>query len=397
MDQLIKEGLHLPRTIEMMEYPLIAPEQIRYAPLLPDGDVDMEAWRIMRKECIGASDLPTLMGTEKGSRNSEYALFQAMKGRYEKFFDNEDALLFGHAAEKGADHVFKKKTSGMILTDPNGAGIRWAGNDRFVASIDRLLFLENEEPSGYPIEHSLVDITRTQFWIPCEIKNVGHWMAGEWGTAFMPENYYDQVQGQILASGRDRSIVVAIMGGNSWNVYTVFRDESRIGPAKKAIARFLHRLDVNDSPEPDGTTASTDAVKEVMAAGVKGVKIEANSEIIHAAISYLEAVKDEEEAEKQQARNQNLIRLAMGEAVKCEHPMFVITFGPVNNKREVLNTETADLDMAVIVARAKVERATAALTAASKELQSVLDLHTMKTTETTRKLSIQEPKEKKSK
>lgn len=355
LTQTTRAGVHLPSYFDLEESQEILPEQLRPAPKLPDGKVDMEAWRALRKEALGASDVACLTGTEYATRGGPYTLYQSMKGLFEKKFDNEDALRFGHYAEVLADMEFAHVQGGLKLVDPEAGGIRWRMRERmgwarenelirFVASLDRVLFLDQNEAGAW-IPHNYEDICKTKQWVPVEVKNVGRWMADEWGTSYIPDSYYDQVQGQLLATGKHCAIVIAIVGGNQANFYTVPRDEKRQKKIADAILRFLERLDADDVPAPGAGEMDTQAVKEATKEAKKGKVIKANPEIVRHAMAVLEAQGEQKEQAALEVAHKNCLRLEMGEATKCEHELFTVYYGPVKGQDKVeVNQESADAD-----------------------------------------------------
>ena len=410
--QLVKAGIWLPRYQELEETYPIAPEQIRYAPRDATGAVDRAAWEAQRGEDLGASDLPTLMGTEYGSRQSPCSLYWTKKGKYKKVFKDTSALERGHEAEYHADVKFIKTTTNLKLTDPFSAGIRWAIEPRFVASIDRVLFLDIDPESNCQLFHDFDDILRTKQWIPVEVKSIGEFMESEWGTSFIPDNYYDQVQGQLMATGKPCALVLAMYAKEGTDVttkksemYTVYADPVRMSKARIVIPEFIERLDMEDPPEPDGTDASTECIKELTRkadvqvvtgpkGGVKkvGKTIPASPEMIRNVEELFHAQETEKDAKDEAAKRENLIRLEMGEATKCSHLLFTVNYSEITKSEPYLDEEAAQKNEGYLAAVAAVKEANEKLKAAAEALKAAAAPFVRENTTKTRRLLVSRTK-----
>lgn len=395
-EQLVRGGIFLPSFSDLAGSRRVQRHQIRPAPRAADGSVDMVAWQVARREGIGASDVACLTGTEYASRGGPFSLYQTIKGKFQKDFDNEDILRFGHYAEILADLEFSHKSRGLKLTDPESAGLRWDKDPRFVVSLDRVLFLDEPGVDEAPKAHCFEDICETEQWIAVEVKNVGEYMKDDWATESIPSNYYDQVQAQLLVTGKCCALVIALFGGNRASIYTVMADPLRQALIADKVQWFLGLLDAGTPPEPNAGEVETEAVKEATRKGVKGKEIEPTEAIVEHALTLLDA-KDTVEAETRTiGAMQNALRLDMGEAAKCVHPMFTVLYQVKNATPLVkIDQEAADVDPAVIEAKAEIDRANAALKKAEKDfevaakaLEGALAPYTTSTPQTTRALVV---------
>jgi predicted phage-related endonuclease len=353
--QLVREGIFLPRTEELEETRAIEPWQFRIAPLNEDGTTDMDAWRQQRASDggIGASEVATIMGTEMQSRGSKYALYHKLKGGYKpEEVDAEAQQRFdlGHLMENTATAYFMSKNREIGLIDPESCGLRDHLMPKLVASVDRVAFLEQAtHEDGSPPRFT--DVTLTKQWIPVEIKNVGEFMKEDWTSNSIPDHYYDQVQAQLLVTGKPCALVIGFFGGQKITIYTVQADQERIALMREKILEFLMDLLLDREPQPDGTEACTRVVKDCTREGVPKKVIQADEELI--SLVYRHRSEDEiaEEAKKSAIEQENKIRLKMGDAVKATHPLFTVLYSIVKADSAVVDEETAAEDTKVIEAR----------------------------------------------
>lgn len=353
MNQLVREGIFLPRTEELEDTPPIGGSQLRFAPIKDDGTVDMEAWRKQRAEdqSIGASEVATLTGTELQTRGSRYALYHKLKDGYKpETPDAETQQRFdlGHLMENTATAYFMTKNRTIDLVDPNSLGIRHRRIPKLVASIDRFAFLE--ESNG---PRDVIDITLTKQWIPVEVKNVGEYMKNGWTSDSVPDHYYDQVQAQLLVTGKPCALVIAFFGGQRISIYTIQADPDRLNLIETEVSNFLAALESDDEPDPDGTEACTTTVKALTLQGTPKKTIEADDELVALVNRQRSEREIETEAAKSAIEYENRIRVKMGDAVKATHPLFTVLYSIVKADTDVVDEDHAKDDPKVIKARQK--------------------------------------------
>lgn len=375
MDSLIKKGLHLPSLEWLLERQRgLDGKRMKASPWNRPECADMDdaekrrIWVEERVKTIGASDVPIIMGTSTYS--SPYALACLKMGLTEPDHEETENQAFGHKMEKIAVECLLENIQGEVW-DPQSYGFMHATMPFNVATPDRfLVFGESLAAAGGAR-------------IPIEIKNVGEYMKGDWGTFTVPEQYYDQVQDQMAATDSHVAILLAIIGGNKFYPYTIFRDEYRIALIEKQVSKFWADCQAGILPEPDGSEATTDAMKSRFSAGTEGKKKELTLQARAHVKAYLTAheklgiFKNAVKAiEEKKGANANWLRQFMGDAVEATAGTMKVTW---KNETRKARDEKAE---------AECEELQAAL-ATSKRLQESMKVETQG-----RKLLVTEKKEK---
>ena len=257
---LVQKGIHLPKVEDLASCPLISMDRLRFAPEAADEDEARRLWLIERSKGAGASDVPIIMGTSKFK--SRYTLWMEMKRLVER--DAEESLrqMCGNELESGTARVFARVNKGIgQLVDPHRAGVVHATLPWLTASIDRYLFLKVlDNDIDDAIRPSVV---RNPYWIPLEIKMVDTYAKKDCDNFVIPEMYYDQVQAQLDATGRPVGIVMALFGGNTPGVWTVWRDEDRCAEIRAAVEAFRMSLENDEQPEPDEEESTEETQKRL--------------------------------------------------------------------------------------------------------------------------------------
>lgn len=272
MEGLIRKGIHLPSVEWLMEHHKPFPrERMRLPPALRKDcehlspEEKQKLWVIERRKRLGASDKPIIMGTSKYM--SSYALACDKRGLVEPDFEETEYQEFGHEMENVAASRLTKVMAGDIETkiwDPKSIGFIHPTMDFSIVTPDRFLMI-GDGTKAAPHTSAL--------WVPCEIKNVSEFAKGDWGTATIPDMYYDQVQDQMAALEAHVLIVAAIFGGNRMVPYTVYRDVKRIGLIEAESMRWWQMVMIDEIlPEIDGSESTTEALKKRFLRGNKEVK-----------------------------------------------------------------------------------------------------------------------------
>lgn len=333
---LVKEGIHLPRMEELQMAPLIEAKRLTRAPEGVDAEDTRRLWLESRRNGIGASDIPAIMGTANPKWGSPYALWNEKMGFLPIDTEELEHQTFGHLMEDTATRAFELRCNRGQMMDPDGAGIRHAAHPWNVASIDRILCLELTE--GMDFEGI---VTTCPLWIPVEIKNVSEYKSDKWGSVEIPEMYYDQVQDQLEVTGRPCSLLLAVLGGNRMKVYTVFRDVIRAGEIMREAEAFWESIQNGDCPEPDDTEATEEALK-LLFNKTDGSAIPMTGEMLKWCQELESAKETIESMEAKVMLNKNLIRREMGEAKMAKHPLFSISYG--TQTRQAVDKEKAEKD-----------------------------------------------------
>lgn len=262
MEGLVRKGLHLPSVEWLMEHHKPFPrERMRLPPALRKDcehltpEEKQALWVIERRKRLGASDKPIIMGTSKFK--SSYALACDKLGLIEPDFEETEYQEFGREMENVAANRLRRVMGSDVqatIWDPRSIGFLHPTLDFSIVTPDRFLMLGDGTKAA---PHT------SPLWVPVEIKNVSEFAKDDWGTATIPDMYYDQVQDQMAALEADMLIVAAVLGGNRMVPYTIYRDVKRIGLIEAESMRWWQQVMIDGIlPEVDGSDSTTEALKK---------------------------------------------------------------------------------------------------------------------------------------
>lgn len=351
MESLVKKGLHLPSLEWLLErQSAFDPKRMRSSPWnrIECADMDEAAkrklWVEERIKTIGASDVPIIMGTSTYS--SPYALACLKMGLVEPDHEETENQAFGHKMEKIAVECLLENVKGEVW-DPQSRGFVHASMPFNVATPDRfLVFGESLAAAGGAR-------------IPIEIKNVGEYMKDGWGAFTVPDQYYDQVQDQMAATDSHVAILLAIVGGNKFWPYTIFRDEYRIALIERTVTAFWENCQAGILPEPDESEATADALKSRFAQSTGSKKVLTPAAIARVqaylkAHERIEVFKNAAKAmEERKGQAANWLREFMGDAAEAKSGNLEVTWknGKRKTRDEKAEAENEELQAAIATAK----------------------------------------------
>jgi len=342
----VREGVHLPTLDELRSCPLIDPGRMRRRLVGTSPEDTRRLWLEARRGAIGASDVPAIMGTSPSKYNSAYALWCDKAGLLPIDEEILQHQMFGNLMEEPITKAFGMIHSNIgVMVDPEGMGIAHATMPYNIASVDRFLFLDQTDTFG-------TDLSLNRYWIPTEIKNVSEYKRDGWGTSYIPEDYYDQVQDQLEVTGRPCSLLLALIGGNRLKVYTVWRDILHGETIVREIQAFWESLQRGEMPPPDDSEATTEAII-AMHGRTDGTEMAPTEEIVKWATAMIEATEHIDGWEAKKVLAANTLRHILGDTQKVKHPLFSINFG--NQTRQVVDKAAAEADEALQAALRTVE------------------------------------------
>ena len=359
MRHLVERGIHLPTKEELQACTMLmhGSERIALPPALRDRTLSPEEarklWVAERRFSMGASDAPIVMGTSH--YKSEFTLACEKMGLVEADSEETEYQIFGHLMEKIAIERMEMIYSGGLVKDYLGIGIRHNLFPWNVVTPDRYLILQEG------LELGLKHITNNPFWIPIEIKNVSEWNRDSWGRFEIPAMYYDQVQDQLEATGRPCSIVLAILGGNRMQEYTVWRDTQRGAQIVSAMDYFWQNCQNGIRPPVDGSESTAKTLGLLHPAGQPSVDREMTPEMARIARDFLRAharAKKADEikklAESKKNLAANMLREQMGATTSAVGEGVKVTWNSQETK--VIDAEGVKADEELARAIAVVER-----------------------------------------
>ena len=342
----VRQGVHLPTIEELMQCPTISNTRIRKKLVGADAEDTRRIWLEARRQSIGASDIPAIMGTSPYT--SAFKLWCDKKGLIPIDTKELEHQTFGHLMEEPAAKAFQMRSDAGVIIDPEGIGIAHAAHPWNIVTPDRILLVQRE----WITLNGIRGIDNDPYWIPIEIKNVSEYKQDAWGTSFMPEDYYDQVQNQLEVLGRPCSLVLAVMGGNRMLTYTVWRDLIRGTTIIQEAEAFWNSLERDEMPPPDDSESTTDAILKLHPK-TDDSEMAPSPEIVEWAKAEIEASEAIKTWEAKKVLAGNNLRLLLGDAKKVKHPLFSISYGM--QSRQAVDQEAAEKDQILQEAIAMVE------------------------------------------
>lgn len=203
--------------------------------VLPAG-APREEWLAKRREGIGSSDAPAVLGISPFS--SPLKVYAEKIGAME---DREasEAMKWGHLLEPLIVSEFGKEVNRPVQMD--GSLIRSGSTPFLQATLDAM----QSKSAGDP---GVLEVKATGF------------RAGDWKEG-VPRHVFAQVQHQLAVTGLDWGSVAVLLNGCSLKWADVERDQSFIDMMLEHEEKFWKRVVERMPPEPDGTEASKDALK----------------------------------------------------------------------------------------------------------------------------------------
>lgn len=278
-----------------------------------------EAWLRGRKQFLGGSDIPTVLGipwSEGAQPASRFALWAEKTGRLDKREDPKMEVRFslGHELEPWLarrldDHV---GPHGLQCLTPGGVWPRHAivGASCLAVTLDGIV-IETANDDRRLIDFRVAGVA--------EFKTVSPFERGKWEDGPSPYVIV-QAHAQMVATGLDRAWVVALFGLEEVAIYELERNEDLADGICAAAEEFWSYV-VDDSPPP---ADASDACRRTLRAihgrenpgtivelrGEQWVGFAARFEVVAAAAA--EAKRQRDLADDAVAQMENQIAQAIG-------------------------------------------------------------------------------------
>lgn len=209
--------------------------------IIPVDPEDREAWLAQRRQGIGSSDVAPILGMSNFS--SAYSTWvDKVEGLPE---DDNDAMKWGRKLEAVVADEFAERHPEYLVVKPTSMYAH-AEHAFMQANPDRLLF----DPTS---DTAILD--------PCallEIKTSND--TDDWQED-PPDYVLLQVQHQLAVMGLSKAYIALLMFGREYREWEIERDDATIALLVEHEAEFWRRVVEKDPPPPDGSEATTDAVK----------------------------------------------------------------------------------------------------------------------------------------
>ncbi len=213
---------------------------------------DMESnrahWLEVRRASIGGSDAGIVMGLSPYT--SLYTLWLEKTGQKEpEDISDREAVYWGSKHEEMIAREFCKRENKSVRR----CGLYRSRKYPFmVASFDRLI-------AG---EHAGL-----------ECKTAAAWKKQIWDSGEIPPWYYMQCLHYMIVSGFKRWYLAALIGGNHFTCWQVDYNEEHATALIEAEQDFIDRVSRGVMPEIDGSTSTTDSIRETFGGGGEAIDL----------------------------------------------------------------------------------------------------------------------------
>lgn len=201
---------------------------------------DRAAWLLLRLTGVGASECAALFGDSKWM--SEFSLWLEKTGALEaRDLSDNEAIEWGVELEPVIASVYQRKTGRRV--ELSRQLIRSKAHPWALATLDAWTWRDGVR-------------------MPLEIKTTSGMNAEDWVDG--PPVYYEwQIQQQMLVTGEPRSSIACLIGGNRFVWIDRERNEAMQRRLVHAGSAFWQRVVDGDQPAPDGSEASTTALRRL--------------------------------------------------------------------------------------------------------------------------------------
>jgi len=269
--------------------------------------VSYKDWKLERMKGIGGSDIAAVLGVSRWK--SPLRLYLEKLGEIQPEQDNE-YMLWGRKLEKLVIEHFMEVTGktvekiDKILVHPE--------HDFMIANID-----------GYiPEEDAVV-----------EVKTASSYKLDEWSGDNVPVEYVLQGQHYLAVTGCSKVYYPVLVGGNTFFIKEMTRDEELINMIIDAESKFWHEhIEKRIPPEMTGAVDAKELLDKLYPTSKEGTKIELphlEETVNQLAVTQQKIKELEQLADELQAR----IKEEMKDAEVAEIGSFVVTWKPVTTER----------------------------------------------------------------
>jgi len=151
-----------------------------------------------------------------------------------------------------------------------------------------------------------------------QIKNVNAWAADDFEDG-IPDWLYWNLQHEMLVSGHTHIYYACLLGGNNLKHGQVERDANAIAAIITTGSDFWARVQRDDPPLPDGSDASTEAIKDLYSTD-DGTVVELDIDVVPLDEELQEIKKVLKTLGKRKAELENIIKAKIGFASKAVLP-----------------------------------------------------------------------------
>ena len=208
-----------------------------------------DKWLEARKLGIGASDMPVILGLSPWRSILELHSEKVGTTEADDLSDNE-FIKWGNRLELPILQAYAEETGRPA--NPSGHLIRSIEHPWAQCTLDGITGADD-----HPLEG-----TGFQYGWPLQIKNTSAFKADDWADG-PPEQYVVQEHHEMLVTGAQKATIACLLGGNKLVWADIDRDEALIKKIIHHGEAFWRRVLDNDPPPPDGSEATSKALKRL--------------------------------------------------------------------------------------------------------------------------------------
>jgi len=285
-------------------------------------DMSREEWLERRRGSIGGSDAAALLGLNNYA--SPYSLWCEKTGKIlpEDISDNESVRL-GNDLEQYVAMRWMEKTGKKVRKD------------------NHMIY-----NNAYPFAHANIDRSVVGENAGLECKTTSSWdVLQQCRDGQYPAMWYAQMTHYMMVTGAERWYLGVLVLGKGFFEFTIERDDAEIEALASAEREFWDNVINNVAPPLDGTEATQDALKTILADSAPGQAIDLSGVSIHLAM-YLTLKEKIKEMDAELSEHQAYIMNFMGDAEKGTFDKTTVSFK--TQTRQIFDRKAFEADHGAI-------------------------------------------------
>jgi putative phage-type endonuclease len=277
-----------------------------------------EEWLEARRNGIGASDAPAILGLSK--YRTPFTLFHEKLGLAQNDAAETEAAEWGLTLEEPMSKRFERDSGRPTISIPPFLMYQHETVDWMLATLDRWQI-------------------RDGIQVPLELKTANWVLDKDWKEE-PPLAYLVQHQHQLAVTGAPRGSIAGLIGGQKFVWADIERDEAFLKILFDAEQEFWNRVLTNNPPPVDATEQTTDTLKRLYATET-GEVIALGPEAIDWDAKFEAAKEVKKKAEEEERLYKNLLLNAIGKATVGQLPNDVLyTLKTQTTKEHIVKTAT---------------------------------------------------------
>lgn len=255
------------------------------------ADLSREDWLRWRRQGIGGSDAPAVVGLSPFKTPT--SVWLAKSGLIP---DDEpsEAMLWGNLLEAVVIEEFERRT-----------GLHVEGRQGWVESPTWPVMRATVDGLVCDDEHVVLGLY--------EGKTANAWDAKEWAEG-VPEHYQVQVQHSLAVTGLDHAWVACLVGGQQLVIHELDRNDEQIAIIAGMERTFWQWVLDGTPPAVDGSAVTADALAAAYAAPAVATSVELPEEALDVLAERQQAAEDEKQAGERKALAENQLKAMLGTA-----------------------------------------------------------------------------------